>query len=318
METERFILDPFTPAYQALFRSGELERRAAAAKRALQACRLCPRECGVDRLAGKTGFCHTVAEARVTSVFPHHGEENCLRGRRGSGTIFFNRCNLQCVFCQNSDISQAFAGAPVNSERLAELMLDLQGHGCHNLNFVTPTHVLAQILEALVIAAARGLHLPLVWNSGGYDAVEALTLLDGVVDIYMPDFKFWAPATAKRLAQAEDYPARARAALREMHRQVGVLRYGPDGLARRGVLVRHLVMPGLLDESKAIFEFLARELSPDTFVNVMAQYHPDHLVGARAANGVVLFPEFNRRVTGAGMAEAFNAARAAGLWRFDD
>ena len=176
----------------------------------------------------------------------------------------------------------------------------------------------APISHSLVIAAARGLNLPLVWNCGGYDALDALALLDGVVDIYMPDFKFWEPATAKRLAKAEDYPERARAAFREMHRQVGVLHCSPDGLARRGVLVRHLVMPGLLDESSAIFEFLARELSPDTFVNVMAQYHPDHLVGARAADGVVLFSEFNRRCTSAEMREAFNAARAAGLWRFDE
>jgi len=318
VESERFILDPFAPAYRALLQSGELARRAAAARQALRACRLCPRGCSVDRAGGALGFCLTGPVARVTSVFPHHGEENPLRGRRGSGTIFFNRCNLQCVFCQNSDISQASAGVPVSPPELAELMLGLQAHGCHNINFVTPSHVLPQILEALLVAAERGLNLPLVWNSGGYDALEALALLDGVVDIYMPDFKFWQPATAKRLANAADYPDRARAALREMHRQTGALRFDPDGLARRGVLVRHLVMPGLLRESAAIFEFLARELSPDTYVNIMAQYHPAHLVGTRDALGKVQHAEFNRRVTAAEMTDAYAAARAAGLWRFDE
>jgi len=317
VETKQFMLDQFTPAYLALLRSGELATRAATARRALRACRLCPRGCGVDRADGKFGFCLTGAAANVTSAFPHHGEEDVLRGRRGSGTIFFNRCNLQCIFCQNSDISQAPAGIPASADELAEVMLGLQAHGCHNINFVTPSHVLPQILEALAIAARRGLNLPLVWNSGGYDALEALALLDGIVDIYMPDFKFWEPATAKRLANAEDYPARARDALREMHRQTGVLRCGPDHLARRGVLVRHLVMPGLLNESQEILKFLANELSPDTFVNIMAQYHPSHRVGTRSADGKVLYAELNRRVTTEEMAEAYESARAAGLWRFD-
>jgi len=317
VETKQFVVDSFTPAYLALLRSGELATRAATARQALRACRLCPRGCGVDRTGGSYGFCQTGQAANVTSTFPHHGEEDVLRGRRGSGTIFFNRCNLQCIFCQNSDISQTPAGVPVAAPELAELMLGLQAHGCHNINFVTPSHVLPQILEALLSAALRGLNLPLVWNSGGYDALEALAVLDGIVDIYMPDFKFWEPATAKRLAKAEDYPERAKDALREMHRQTGVLRCGPDGLARRGVLVRHLVMPGLLNESSRIFKFLASELSPDTFVNIMAQYHPDHRVGTRGADGKVLYAELNRRVTSAEIAEAYASARAAGLWRFD-
>jgi putative pyruvate formate lyase activating enzyme len=318
MENERFLLEPFAPGYLALLRSGELAKRAETARQALRSCRLCPRGCGVDRTEGNLGFCLTGPVAQVTSAFPHRGEEQVLSGRRGSGTIFFNRCNLRCAFCQNSEISQAPAGVPAAAAELAELMLGLQAHGCHNINFVTPTHVLPQILEALVIAAMRGLQLPLVWNSGGYDAPEALGLLDGIVDIYMPDFKFWDPATAKRLANAEDYPGRAREALREMHRQTGVLCFGPDGLARRGVLVRHLVMPGLLNESKEIFGFLARELSPDTFVNIMAQYHPDHRVGTRAPDGTVLYPELNRRVSRDEMKEAYTLARAAGLWRFDE
>ncbi|MGD0088512.1 MAG: radical SAM protein [Planctomycetota bacterium] len=317
MENERFLLDPCTAGYLALLRSGELAKRAETATEALRSCRLCPRGCGVDRAAGNLGFCLTGPWANVTSAFPHHGEEEALSGRRGSGTIFFNRCNLRCVFCQNSEISQAPAGVPAAAAELAELMLGLQAHGCHNINFVTPTHVLPQILEALVIAAMRGLHLPLVWNSGGYDAPEALALLDGIVDIYMPDFKFWEPATAKRLANAEDYPARAREALREMHRQTGVLCFGPGGLARRGVLVRHLVMPGLLSESREIFKFLSSELSPDIFVNIMAQYHPDHHVGTQAPDGSVMYPEINRRVSREEMAEAYACARDAGLWRFD-
>jgi putative pyruvate formate lyase activating enzyme len=303
------MLDQFTPAYLALLRSGELATRAATARRALRACRLCPRGCGVDRADGKFGFCLTGAAANVTSAFPHHGEEDVLRGRRGSGTIFFNRCNLQCIFCQNSDISQAPAGAPASAAELAEVMLSLQAHGCHNINFVTPSHVLPQILEALAIAAMRGLNLPLVWNSGGYDALEALALLDGIVDIYMPDFKFWTAESGKRYANAPDYPERAREALKEMHRQAGVLAVGPDGLARRGLLVRHLVMPGLGDETAAILDWIARKIGPDTFVNVMGQYRPKH----RARD----FPELDRPPSGSEMIEAFAAARSAGLTRFE-
>lgn len=321
----RFLLEPFQPACRAL-PDGELARRAADAVRELAACRLCPRRCGADRREQRTGFCRTGRRARVTSAFPHHGEEDCLRGWQGSGTIFFGSCNLRCVFCQNHGLSQTEAGLEVNAGELAEAMLLLQRnvppgtHGCHNINFVTPSHVVPQILEALAIAAERapGLRLPIVYNSGGYDAVETLRRLEGVVDIYMPDFKFWEPATAKRLASAEDYPERAREALREMHRQVGVLRFGPDGLARRGVLVRQLLMPGLVAESAAIYRFLARELSPDTYVNVMAQYHPSHQVGARGRDGAVLFRDLNRRPRADEVALCLAAAREAGLWRFDE
>jgi putative pyruvate formate lyase activating enzyme len=211
----------------------------------------------------------------VSSVFPHHGEEDCLRGWAGSGTIFFSRCNLRCVSCQNFDISWEGHGRPVTAEQLAGQMLRLQDLGCHNINFVTPSHVVPQILEALVMAAERGLHLPLVYNTGGYDRVETLRWLDGVVDIYMPDFKFWKPETAQELANAADYPVVARAAIKEMHRQVDDLVLDAHGLARRGLLVRHLVMPGGLDETREILRFLAREVSPDTFVNVMPQYRPE-------------------------------------------
>jgi putative pyruvate formate lyase activating enzyme len=255
---------------------------------------------------------------RVSSVFPHHGEESCLSGSRGSGAVFFGGCNLGCVFCQNHDISRQEAGQSVSARELAAMMLALQEAGCHNVNFVTPSHVVPQILEALLEAIPRGLVLPLVFNTGGYDLVETLGLLDGVMDLYMPDFKFWEPETADRLASARDYPERARAAIREMHRQTGVLQCDARGLARRGLLVRHLVMPGQVQESAAIFRWLATELSPDTFVNVMAQYHPEHQVGRRGGEGKVLFPEINRRPRLSEMEEARAAARAAGLRRFDD
>ena len=200
-----------------------------------------------------------------------------MRGWAGSGTIFFSQCNLQCVFCQNWDISWEGHGRPVTAEQLADQMLRLQELGCHNINFVTPSHVVPQILEALVVAAQRGLRLPLVYNTGGYDRMETLRWLDGVVDIYMPDFKFWTPETAQELVKAADYPEIARAAIKEMHRQVGDLVRDEHGLARRGLLVRHLVMPGGLDETREILRFLAREVSPDTFVNIMPQYRPEGL-----------------------------------------
>jgi putative pyruvate formate lyase activating enzyme len=253
----------------------------------------------------------------VASAFPHFGEEDCLRGWAGSGTVFFSCCNLRCVFCQNWDLSQESNGRELPAAAIAELMLMLERQGCHNLNFVTPEHVVPQVLEAVALAVERGFALPLVYNTGAYDALGSLALLAGVVDIYMPDFKFWQESTAARLAKARDYPERAREAIREMHRQVGPLRFGPDGLARRGVLVRHLVMPGLADESAAIFEWLAEELSPDTYVNIMGQYRPEHRVGAPGRDGKPRHAEINRRPSAGELAEAHAAARAAGLWRFD-
>ncbi|MBM3695508.1 MAG: radical SAM protein, partial [Actinobacteria bacterium] len=270
------------PAYLEAWRSGALDQKAAAAREELRHCRACPRDCGVDRFAGETGTCRVGRHALVASAFPHHGEEDCLRGRGGSGTIFFAGCNLRCVFCQNWDISQRDSGAACPPEDLAGLMLALQDRGCHNINLVTPEHVAPQIAEALALAVPGGLRLPLVYNTGAYDGPASLHLMAGLVDMYMPDFKFWEPATARRLAATADYPERAREAIAEMHRQVGVLRLGPDGLARRGVLVRHLVMPGLGAETAAILSWLARTLSIDTYVNLMAQYRPDHRVPAEA------------------------------------
>jgi putative pyruvate formate lyase activating enzyme len=271
----------------------------------------------VNRLEDQTKVCQTGRYARIASASPHFGEENCLRGRHGSGTIFFSQCNLRCVFCQNWDISQNSEGQPYPPARMAELMMWLQSQGCHNINFVTPGHVVPQVLEAVAEAIPRGLRVPLVYNTSAYDSLASLRLLDGIVDIYMPDFKFWSPETAKRLAKAPDYPQRARAAIAEMHRQVGPLTFGPDGVARRGVLVRHLVMPGQQDESAAIFEWLARELSRDTFVNIMAQYHPSYEVGRRERDGSVKYAEIDRRLRLEELAGAHAAATQAGLWRFD-
>ncbi len=308
---------PFSPCYAAPGRLEEIERRAEAAHAALSDCHLCPRGCGADRLAGVLGVCETGEHAVVASAFPHLGEEDCLRGWCGSGTIFFGQCNLRCVFCQNADISQAHEGAVLDARALAGLMLALQEQGCHNINLVTPSHVVPQILAALSVAVPRGLRLPLVYNTSAYDTVATLRLLDGVVDIYMPDLKFFEPETARRLATAPDYPERARAAIAEMHRQVAALRLGPDGLAERGVLVRHLVMPGQLSESARALAWLAKEISPDTYVNVMAQYHPAHRVGERRGCQGISFPEIARRPTTAELEAVHAAARRVGLWRLD-
>ena len=312
--SERFLIasEAFEPAYMALYRTGELQRRAEKALAGLARCRVCPRDCEVDRLADRTAACKTGRYARVSSYFPHFGEEDCLRGWHGSGTIFFSWCNLRCVFCQNFDISQGGEGMETLPERLAQMMLELQEEGCHNINFVTPEHVVPQVLEALVIAVERGLRLPIVYNTSAYDSLESLQLLDGVVDIYMPDFKFWDARRSLRYLKAKDYPEAARQAIKEMHRQVGVLKFDEYGLAKRGVLVRHLVMPGFLDETRAILRFLAEEVSPDTYVNIMAQYHPAGKVSAEK------YPEINRRITESEYLEAIRIAREVGLWRLDE
>jgi putative pyruvate formate lyase activating enzyme len=313
-----YILHDFEPACFALYRSGEIEKRVAAALRELEDCCACPRNCHVNRLANETRVCNTGRYARVASAFPHFGEEDCLRGWNGSGTIFFSYCNLRCVFCQNWDISQQAAGRECRPEEIADLMLALQERGCHNINFVTPEHVAPQVIEAIAAAIPRGLNLPIVYNTSAYDAIESLRMLDGLIDIYMPDFKFWSYDSARNLAKAKDYPERAREAIREMHRQVGPLRFGPDGLARRGLLVRHLVMPGQTGEAEAIFRWLADELGPDTYVNVMAQYRPEHQVGMPSRDGATRYADIYRRPYHEELAAAHAAARAAGLWRIDE
>ncbi len=296
------------PTYLALQETGELPRRAHAAEGLLAACRLCPRECGARRLEGETGVCGIGAEAVISSAGPHFGEEPPLVGRGGSGTIFLTRCNLQCVFCQNSEISQRGEGETASAGDLARMMLRLQQLGCHNINLVTPTHQTPHILHALVIAVEGGLTLPLVYNCGGYESVEALRLLDGIVDIYMPDFKYADADVARRYSGVEDYPAVARAALREMHRQVGDLVLDGRGIARRGLLVRHLVLPNDLAGTEEVVRFLA-DLSPATYVNIMGQYRPCHRADEHAP--------LARRPTREEMARAFRLARAAGLTRLD-
>jgi putative pyruvate formate lyase activating enzyme len=314
----RYVIAPFEPAYLALHRSGEIAGRVSAGLHELEDCCACPRNCHVNRMAGETRVCHTGRFARVASAFPHFGEEDCLRGWNGSGTIFFSLCNLRCVFCQNWDISQKSVGPECPADRIAELMIGLQRRGCHNINFVTPEHVVPQVIEAIAAAIPCGLRVPIVYNTSAYDSVESLRLLDGIVDIYMPDFKFWESETAKRLSKAKDYPDRAREAIVEMHRQVGVLRFGPDGLARRGVLVRHLVMPGQTQEAAAIFRWLADELSPETYLNIMGQYRPEYEVGQIARDSSTKYAAINRQPSSEELELAFAAARDAGLWRFDD
>ena len=297
------------PSYLELARSGELQSLALRLEEELRSCRLCPRECGADRvLEPQKALCGVGERALVSSANPHFGEEPPITGRRGSGTIFFAGCNLRCWFCQNADISHGRLGREIDAEQLAALMLYLQELGCHNINLVSPSHVVAQVVAALVIAVENGLRLPLVYNSGGYDSVETLRLLDGVVDIYMPDLKYSDARNARRLSGASDYPVVARAALKEMHRQVGDLVVGPDGAAVRGLLVRHLVLPNGLAGTEDSMRFLAREISAGTCVNVMAQYRPCYKAYKR--------PEVNHPLRREEHAAAVEAARREGLYRF--
>jgi putative pyruvate formate lyase activating enzyme len=298
----------FEAAYRALHRSGELARRAAAARQHEQACDLCARLCGVDR-SERLGGCRTGLRALVASYGPHHGEEDPLRGQGGSGTIFFSWCNLRCQYCQNHNISQAATGREVEAEELAAIMLTLQDSGCHNINFVSPSHVVAPILEALVLAAEDGLRLPLVYNTGGFDSPQALCLLDGVVDIYMPDMKYSDRLVARRLSKIGGYPQVNRAAVKEMHRQVGDLVLDERGIALRGLLVRHLILPEGLAGTAEVVRFLVEEISPGTYLNLMAQYRPAY----RARD----YPPLDRRATPQEYAEAVRLALEAGLARLD-
>ncbi len=300
----------FEPAYIKLLRSGELRERVAQAFRHLSVCNVCARRCRVDRRAGQVGVCRTGEQAKVSSYGPHMGEEDPLRGWRGSGTIFFTRCNLKCQFCQNYDISQTDAGHAVEPEQLASIMLNLQAQGCHNINLVSPSHVVPQIMAAALIAAQAGLRLPLVYNTGGYDSMEMLELLDGVIDIYMPDMKFSDAETARRYSKVANYPQINQAAVREMHRQVGDLHIDEQGLATRGLLVRHLVLPDSMAGTGEIVRFLANQISPDTYLNLMDQYRPAY----KARH----FPGLDRSLSGREYAEAARLAEEAGLRRLDD
>jgi putative pyruvate formate lyase activating enzyme len=300
---------PARPNYVQLYRSGELTKRIAAARDILRDCTLCPRHCRVNRLQGERGACRTGVLPVVSSYGPHFGEERPLVGRHGSGTIFLTGCNLRCLFCQNYDISQLDEGREVTTGELAGMMVALWRQGCHNLNFVTPTHQIAQILEALPLAIELGVNLPLVYNCSGYEGLATLRLLDGIFDIYMPDFKYGDNEIAERLSGVPNYVDTAKAALREMHRQVGDLTLDKQGVAVRGLLVRHLVLPGGLAGTRRVMQFIARELSADTYVNIMDQYHPCYQAREH--------PPLDRRPTRQEFAEAVAMAQEEGLKLLD-
>lgn len=302
-------MDASEPSYMRLYRSGELAGRIEAALKVLEECTLCPWHCHVNRPAGKRGVCRVGALPMVASFGAHFGEERPLVGVRGSGTIFLSFCNMKCVFCQNYDISHLGEGREVAVEALGEMMLSLWHQGCHNINFVTPTHQAAQIIAALPYAIERGLDVPLVYNCGGYEELATLRLLDGIFDIYMPDFKYGDDETAQRFSGIPHYVETAKVALREMHRQVGDLVMDERGIAVRGLLVRHLVLPEGLAGTRRVMGFIARELSPDTYVNVMDQYRPCFKAGD--------YPPLNRRITAAEFEEAVAIAQEEGIRRLD-
>ncbi len=294
----------YSPSYLMLSLK-ELEKRATASAEHLSSCRLCPWNCQADRVGGELGHCRAPATAVVSSYSPHFGEEPQLVGYRGSGTIFFTHCNLDCIFCQNWEISQDGQGRKVSTDFLVRFMLELQEIGCHNINFVTPTPYVTHILQALPPAVEQGLKLPLVYNCGGYESLETLQMLEDIFDIYMPDFKYWDREIARAYSGPPDYPERAREALKEMHRQVGDLKTDHDGIAYRGLLVRHLVLPENLAGSKEFVNFLAKEISPRCAVNIMRQYFPSY-----KARG---FPPLDRPVTAREYREARKLAEEAGL-----
>jgi putative pyruvate formate lyase activating enzyme len=304
-------MSEFDAAYLELLRTGELQRRVEEAHTMLEECRLCGRECRVNRLESTEGaVCRTGGKAVVSSFNAHFGEENPLVGQHGSGTIFFTNCNLKCQFCQNYEISQLGEGREVSPEEIAAMMVHLQSRGCHNINFVSPTHVIPQIMAALLLAAEQGLRVPLVHNTGGYDSMEALCLLNGIVDIYMPDMKYADEEAGRKYSKVKDYPQVNQAALKEMHRQVGDLVMDDQAIAQRGLLVRHLVLPNGLAGTAEIVQFLAEEISPETYLNVMSQYRPTYKAHE--------YSEIDRRPTMEELEEAVRLAHEAGLTRLDE
>jgi putative pyruvate formate lyase activating enzyme len=299
----------FEPVYLKTYREGLLPEKIEKAFSLLENCSLCPRNCGVNRIKGEKKFCGAGLLPEVSSYSPHFGEESPLVGHHGSGTIFMTHCNLKCLFCQNYSISHGKEGREISFERLAGMMVELQMMGCHNINFVTPTHFVPQILKALPLAVERGLKVPLVYNTGGYDSVEALKLLDGVFDIYMPDFKYADGKIAEEYSQASDYPEKAKLAFKEMHRQVGDLLLDERGIALKGLLVRHLVLPHGLAGTREVMHFLAQEISENTYVNIMDQFYP---CGKISHNSPL-----NRRITQGEYSEAVEAAKKEGITRLD-
>jgi len=294
------------PSYIRLYKSGELDERIKKLKSYYECCTLCPRDCRVNRLEGETGKCQAAATLKVSSAFAHFGEEGPLVGTKGSGTIFFSNCGLRCVYCQNYTISIKGEGVPVDEQRVAESMIKLQALGCHNINLVTPTHYVPGIVSALKIAVSKGLEIPLVYNTGGYEKLEVLKLLDGIVDIYLPDFKYTIPeSAAKYSSEAYNYPYYVKIAFKEMHRQVGNLVRGRRRVAKRGLMIRHLILPNRAAGSREFLEFVAKELSKDCYVNLMRQYRPEYK--ARE------FPKINRRISGKEYREVLKWAEDLGL-----
>lgn len=302
-------MDPFTPSYLKLLKNGTLEKRAKKAHSLLEACLGCANHCGVNRLEGELGICRTGPGIPLASYGPHHGEEDVLRGWNGSGAVFFARCNLQCQYCQNYEISQAEKWPESSPEALAEIMLELQRRGCHNINLVSPSHIVPQIIEAVAVAAKKGLRLPLVYNTGGYDSPEALKLLEGIIDIYMPDMKYAGEENGRKYSGVRDYPRVNMAAVKAMHEQVGDLVIDGKGLAVRGLLVRHLVLPNGIAGSREIIRFLSEEVSKTTWLNIMEQYYPAYKASE--------FPELSRRITKQEYEEVVKMAKDAGLRRLD-
>jgi putative pyruvate formate lyase activating enzyme len=297
----------FVPSYISLHEGGEINQRLQLLKEFLKECQLCPRQCRVNRLNGEVGVCQAGLELMVSSAFPHFGEESPLVGYHGSGTIFLTHCNLRCIFCQNYDISHLGSGEQITSSDMAKIMLRLQEMGCHNINFVTPTHYAPQIVASLPEAIEQGLRLPIVYNCSGYESIEVIRLLEGVVDIYMPDVKYMDEKHSKRFSNAPDYPEVIKKVLKEMHRQVGDLITNSKGIAEKGLLIRHLVMPREVASSEAVFKFIAEEISVHSYVNIMDQYRPEYQAHE--------YPEINRRTTHKEYIEAIQLAKYYHLYR---
>lgn len=297
----------FVPSYVNLYKKGELNQRINLLNEFLRECQLCPRQCRVNRLNGEVGVCQAGSELTISSAFPHFGEEPPLVGHHGSGTIFLTHCNLRCIFCQNYDISHLGRGERITSSDMARIMLRLQEVGCHNINFVTPTHYAPQIIASLPEAIENGLRLPVVYNCSGYESIEVIRLLEGIVDIYMPDTKYMDEGYAKRFSNAPDYPEVIKKILKEMYRQVGDLVTNSKGIAERGLLIRHLVMPNGVASSEAVLKFIAEEISVHSYINIMDQYRPEY----RAHD----YPEINRRITHKEYLETIQWAKHYRLYR---
>ena len=297
----------FTPSYIPLHEQGDLRQRIQVLNEFLRECCLCPRECRVDRLKGELGYCKAGSELEISSAFPHFGEEPPLVGQQGSGTIFLTHCNLRCVFCQNYDITHLGRGEPVTLSDMARVMLRLQEMGCHNINFVTPTHYVPQIVASFPEAIDLGFRLPIVYNCSGYESIEVIRLLKGIVDIYMPDLKFMKGEYSEKFCNAPDYPRVIRNVLEEMHSQVGDLSVNSEGIAERGLLIRHLVMPNGISSSQEVLQFIAEEISVHSYINIMEQYRPEF----RADE----YPEIDRQITHKEYLDAIQMARRFHLYR---